>query len=369
VSRAVRRLALCGLGVALLPSLAGAQSAFDLDPSLALMQVYDDNLFAQPSEAQSDLVLRLSPRLGARYRSPSLAAHAHYAIDAERYLEHAELNTARARQEAAVGVRGAATRRLDYAFGASYTRTRTPGELNVVSGLAAGRAEARRLQAAGEITVRLGARTSATFDPAFTRDELAGRAETTDEMAAGLGLERRLDPASSGRLAYRYRRFTFDGGAEPTHVLTAGWTRRLGAASRIDLSAGPRLGSSGAGAEVSLGWRRRLRRGELGLSYLRTQSTALGQAGPVEVDGVAAVFSRQVARPLRLVLAPGVFRSSGEGLDAIVYRIALDAAWKLNRRLTLTGSHQFSLQRGGPGARPGEEVTHNAVLLSIVSGS
>jgi len=368
VIRARRRLALWGLGAALLPAPAGAQSAFDLDPSLTLMQVYDDNLFAQPQAEQSDFILRLSPRLGARYRSRALTARAHYTIDAERYLEHPELSAALARQEAAFEVRGPATRRVDLALAGSWTRTRTPAELNVISGLEAGRAQARRLQAAGEMTVRLGTRTSATFAPALTRDELDGRA-ATDEAAMGLGLQRRLAAASTSRLDYKWRRFSFDGGAEHSHVLTAGWTRRLGTASQLDVQAGPRLGSTGLGAEVSLGWRRRLRRGELALTYLRTQSTALGQPGPLDVDGVAATFSRQVARPLRLAIGPSAFRTAGDGFDALVYRLGLDLALKLTRRLTLLGSHQFSLQRGGPGTLAGEDVSHNAVLFSIVTGS
>jgi hypothetical protein len=352
----------------LLPAPSGAQSNVELEPSLAVIQMYDDNLFAQPRAPQSDLFLRLTPRLGARLRSRSLTARAHYAIDAERYLEHPELSTAVARQEAAVAVRGAAARRVDFGLAASYTRTRTPGELNVVSGLEAGRAEARRLQAAGELSLRLGARTSATFDPSFTHDALQGGA-ATDEVVAGLRLERRLDGASSGRLGYRFRRFTFDQGAEGAHVVTAGWTRRLGPGSQLELQAGPRLDSGGLGLEASLGWRRRLRDGELTLTYVRTQSTAVGQPGPLDVDGITAVVSRQVARPLRLGIGPSVYYTRGDGLDAVVYRVGLEVALTLTRRLTLLGSHQFSLQRGGPGALAGEEVVHNAVLISIASGS
>jgi hypothetical protein len=368
VIRAVRRLALVALGAALLPAPARAQSAFDLDPSLTVMQVYDDNLFAQPEGAQSDFILRLAPRLGARYRSPSLSANAHFALEAERYREHPELSAALARQEAAVALRGAASRRVDLALAASYTRTRTPGELNLVSGLEAGRAEARRLQAIGELAVRLGARTSASFAPSFTRDELEGGL-ATDEMAAGLDLQRRLDGASTGRLGYRYRRFLSLGGADDTHVLTAGWKRRLGAASELDLQAGPRLGGDGLGVEVSLGWRRRLRRGELALSYLRTQSTAVGQPGPLDVDGVAASLSHRFGRSLRVALGPSVSHTRGPGLDALVYRAGFDVAVKLGRRLMLAGGHEFSLQRGGPGALAGEDIFHNAASIRVVSGS
>ena len=368
MSRSARRLARFGLGAALLPAAAAAQSVLDLDPSLAFMQVYDDNLFAQPGAAQGDLIARLSPRLGARYRSRALTARAHYALDAERYLEHPELSAGLARQEAALEVRGAATRRMELALTGSYTFTRTPGELNVVSGLAEGRADACRLQLAADMTVRLGARTSATLDPVFTRDELAGR-EATGEGAVGLAVERRLDAASSARFGYRWRRFTFAEDADVAHVVTAGWSRRLGARSQLDVQAGPRLSSSGLAAEVSLGWRRRLRQGELALTYLRTQSTALGHAGPLDVDGVGAAFSREVARPLRLALGSGVSRTTGDGFDAIVYRTALDVTVRLTRRLTLSGRHQFSLQRGGPGARPGEDVSHHTVLLGIASGS
>jgi hypothetical protein len=368
VIRDVLRRALWGLGAALLPAAGGAQPAFEIEPSLGFMQLYDDNLFARPRAAENDLVTRLSPRLDARYRSRSLSAAARYTFDAELYRKHPELNTPAARQEAAFEVRHRTTRRLSLALAGSYATTLTPGDFNVVSGLEAGRARAQRRQVLGTLTLRLGPFTSAVLDPAFTRETVTGSA-ATNELAAGLGLQRRLGPSSSGRLGYRRRRFTSGGAADTTHVLSAGWSGTLGAGSTIELLAGPRFGAGGVDAEASLAWRRRLRGGELMFTYLRTQATALGQAGPLSVDGLGAAFRHQAARGVRVALEPGISWSRGEGFAAVVYRAGFDLAWRLTRRLTLAAGHQFSLQRGGAGAGGGEDVSHHTVRLGIVSGT
>jgi hypothetical protein len=64
--------------------------------------------------------------------------------------------------------------------------------------------------------------------------------------------------------------------------------------------------------------------------------------------------------------APGVFSTRGPAFVASVFRIGLDVAWRLSRRLELAGSHQFHLQSGGPVRAP-EDVSRNTFLLRLVA--
>lgn len=356
------------LTAGLLPSPAAAQSRLEFKPSLALVQLYDDNLFSQPSAREDDLISRLSPRLGAGYRSRTLSLLARYAIDAEVFQRHPELNTARARQDGTIDLRYLPARRLEVAASAGYSETQTPGELNLITGIEAGRALARRFQASQSVLRRLGPRTKAALEHSFTRDRLSGYA-ANDTQTATLGLERQFGPADTGQLEYSVRRFTFSREVTTSHVLALGWSREITPMAHLELTAGPRLTGRTVGAEISAALRHRFHRGDVALAYLQTQTMVVGQSGAVTAEGVSATFTRQLLRPLRVAGGPSVFRSRSTGFSATVYRAHLDVAWRLTRKLSVTGTHYFSVQRGGLGGEHAEDISHNALLLSVAAST
>jgi hypothetical protein len=363
VTRVGRLARLAAAAALVLPTPSAAQSRVEIAPSLTLMQLYDDNLFARPGAGERDLVLRLTPRLDAAYRSPAVTASAHYTLDAERFQEHRDLDAARARQEAAIGLRMTPTRRLDLDVSAAHASTLTPGELNLLTGIETGRAPARRTQAAGALSLRLGTRTSATVQPGFIREQVEG-GPAVDTVSLTGGMERRLGPSAQGRLRYRVRRFSGGGDAATlSHAVTAAWSGRLSRTTELELEAGPRRTGRQAGAELALSLRRHHRGGELALAYVRTEATVLGVDGPVTAEGVSVSLSRALGRSLRFAMGPSVFATRGAALQATVYRGSLDLSWRLARALRLSGGYQYSLQRGGAGA----DVRHNVLLLSLAS--
>lgn len=348
------------------PAPAAAQSSFDLFPSLTVVQVYDDNLFASSSDREEDYITRLSPRIVARHRSGTLAVDAGYALEAEAFQRHPELNTARARQDASLSLRYQPAPRFTAAGAAGYSDTQTAGELNTVTGLEAGRTPARRFHAGLSLAHRLSARTRVTLDQGVTRDQLQGR-PANQSLAAAAAMERRLGPLDAVRLAYGVRHFRFAAEATTFHALTLGWTRRVTPRTLVEVEAGPQLSGRSVGAELSAGLRQRFHRGEIALRGLHTQTTVVGQPGPVTTEGLSATFARQLFGPLTLAGGGAMFRSSGEGFTATVHRLSLDLAWRLTRHLSLAGSHQFSFQRGGAGRRPEDTISHNAVLLRVMA--
>jgi len=368
--RLARRAGLVFLTAALLPSSARAQSVFKLTGSLAANEVYDDNIFYLPTNAEKDFISRLSARLGAGYRSATLGVDAHGRLDAEAFRRHRELDTPAAYREAGVSLTWAPSSRVAAAAGASYAQAQASGQLNVITGLEAGRVPAQQLFTTASLSRRLGALTKATVEGNFTREQ-AGDGPFGDTQAASLMFDRRLGPGDQGRLRYAARRFVYGQQTTLSHAVTLGWSRNVTPAVRFDFEAGPRLTVRTVGAEVAAGFRHSSRRGEVALSYLRTETTVVGRSGPVTAEGVTATFSRQLLRSLRIAGGPAAFKVRGAGSQTSIQRMNLEVGWRMTRQLSLAASHAFTLQRGGLGLAPGldRELAHNSFSLRVAAGS
>jgi hypothetical protein len=349
------------------PSMA--QQRFELGGSLAAVEAYDDNLFFSPDAPEQDDIWRLSPRLRLGRRSPHLTLRARYGLDAESYRRHPALDTALAGQDASLEMTWTPSHRLVASTTASYAEAQAPGMLNLLSGLELGRHRGRRLSARQSFTWQLGARTQAAIEQSFTREAVDGFPRT-DTEAVILRLQRRLGGLDRGHLSYSARRFDFDGDEVLSHVVALGWTREITPLDHFEIEAGPRLSDHAMGMEVTASLRHRFARGEASLAYMHTQTTVLGQVGPVMTKGVTAAFSRRLLPSLTLAAGPSFARVQGRGPEIEVYRLNLDVAWRLTRRLTVSASHQFNFQSGVPGlARPDAEITRNAFVLRAVASS
>lgn len=358
------------VSVALLPLPVGAQSRVELKGSLGLVEAYDDNLFYRPSNRDEDFISRLSGSVGARYRSPTLHVLAQGALDAEAYRFHPELNTRAASQAWGLDLGWTASKRLSAAANASYTAAQTSGQLNTLTGLETGRFPARRLSTAESLSYRLGVLTTATVEHAFTNEQFADH-PATEVQAAGLSLRRRLGPVDEGRLRYGARRFAVGPDITLSHVVTLGWSRDVTPVVRFEVDAGPRVTDRRVGAEVAAGFRYRSARSEAALDYQHTQTTVVGQPGPVTAEGVTATFRRHLRSSLRLGAGVSAFVVGAQGARITVHRTNLDAGWRIARQLWLVASHQLSFQFGESGLNQAAaaEVNHNTFWLSLAVGS
>lgn len=369
-ARPLARAGLALLVLGLVPNRAMAQHALHLDHSLALVQVHDDNLFSAPEAREPDDIWRLSPRLGVGHRSGRLMLQAHYELDAEVFKRHPELNTAAARQAATLELGWTASKLLAAGASASYEDVQAAGLLNTLTGLEVGRRPARRLASTESLSRRLGALTKATVEHHFMREEVVG-GPGTDLQFVSVGLERRLGPADRGRLSYSARRFAFGQEVAVSHVLTLAWSREVTPLAHFDFEAGPRLSGHRVGAEVTAGLKHRFRRGEAGIVYVNTQTTVVGRSGPVTANGVTVTFSRQLFGSLQVGGGPAAFRVNEPGSEITVYRLGLNVVWRVTRRLSLTASHQFSLQDSGPARAggTGTEIARNTLLIGVTAAS
>jgi len=349
------------------PSMA--QQRLELGASLAAVEAYDDNLFFSSDAPERDEIWRLSPRLSLSRRSTRLTLRARYGLDAERYRRHPSLDTPLAGQDASLEMTWTPSRRVVASTTASYAQSQSPGMLNVLTGLQLGRRRARRLFARQWLSWQIGERTSGTLEPTFTQEEVAGLPRTDTEGVV-VGLERRLGASDRARVSYTGRRFGFEGSAVFAHVFALGWSREITPLAHFEVEAGPRFSDRAVGAEVSARLRHHFARGEAVLAYVHTQTTVLGEAGPVITKGVTAAFRRQLSEALTVAAGPTFARVQGRDSEFEVFRVNVDVDWRLTRRLSLSASHQFNFQSGMPGLTTrNAEIAHNAFVLRAVASS
>jgi hypothetical protein len=160
----------------LLPATGIAQPRLHVTAQVELTQTYDDNLFPSPTSRvkQSDFSYRLGPRLGLAYATRTFDVFARYGREAEAFAFHSELDSARARQDAALDVGWSPGRVLRLEGGALYEDTNTARELNVVTGLETGRLPAERFSTHASASLRLGPLTRVRAEHTFSRDRMTG---------------------------------------------------------------------------------------------------------------------------------------------------------------------------------------------------
>lgn len=356
---------------------ASARSDCSVRGALSLTGVEDDNLFSTPGTGTEDRITRLTPQVGADYRSARLSIAGRYALDAERYAEHPELDTSRARQHAAIDLSARPSHRVGLALHGDYQTTLTPGgDFNLATGLAAGRVRARRLEVRPSIDWRSGPASGGSLTFTQTMDDLAG-GTATETRAAALELERRTSPRNTASLRLGTTRYDFDAPQDTTaRVLSIGWERDLGRGAALELRGGPRFSEGRTDPELSASLRGDFRKMHVALSGGRSLATVIGRAGAVVTDSVMPSVAYRPRPWLQVSASPGYFRirdARGGGPEATVYLADVQATWHLGERLSLIGGYRRSRQRGaldpqapgaGDTARP---IAHDTFLLSLVA--
>jgi len=358
-----------------LAGTAAAQPDLDLKGSLSISGVQDDNLFYTSESRERDVITRLTPGAEAGLRSDRFSLAGRYSLDVERFAQHPELDSDRAREFAAFDLQSRPGHRATLSLHGDYVSTLSPGELNLTTGLAAGRARARRLSVSPSLGWRLGPGTDWSLGYTQTRDDLAGGV-AGDTRAAALGLNHRLSPRDTASVGYNYSRYDFEGGAPvAAHTLTLGWDRRFGPQSSLALRAGPRYSAGRFDPEASLALQHGTERLQTSLTFARTLTTVIGLAGTVVTDSVLPAVSFRPVPSLRLSAAPGYYRIRDPlgGPETRVYRVDLEASWRLSDWLSLESAYRRNLQRGvlGGVSTVGalqEKIARNTFFLGLVAG-
>lgn len=360
-----RRPAALLLAAALVPATAGGQSRFHFRGIVEVAQRYDDNLFSTPLDRKGDFVTRVSPRLSAGYRAGNFSVLARYSRDLEAFSRQHELNSARAAQEAIFEVRWPLGHVLSAASSMSYADSKTAHDLDLITGLETGRFPARHYSARQSLALRIGARRRLVADATFDRWR-STVGPPMEMQGATLGFEQRVGPSDKWGLDFSLRRFVGGGSIRNSHIVALAWSRDVTPLAHFEIKAGPRLSDGQrVSPELSVSLVHRLTRGDFTVAYLRTESTVIGLSGPVTAEGVTGRFTHDLSRSVQIRGGPSVLTSRQAGMEGMVYRFNSEMAWRLGRRLVLTGSHMVSLQEGDLGAVRRGDILHNTFTLLL----
>jgi len=356
---------LCALGFALATLAASATSAQELLPQppkqrggflvpmVTVAETLDDNLFFTQFP-ESDFVTRLTFGVETGYRSTRFTIAAQGARAADFFHRHSEFNTGRGRTVGQVALTALPTRSLTVSMFAFYLDTKTPSELNVVSGLALGRSLATRTSATPAIEYRLGSLSTLTAAFPVAHDTLDGR--VADTKTGTLGFDRRITRRDSLSLRYEHRWFHFTGGDKTekstSDVVTFGWLGEVSERTLLLLRAGPRYAKGAFTAEVLATMKRRTSRGLLTLTYSKSQATTLGKTGALDTQSVVATMAVRITKNLEIASGPGIYHNSLRGKALTALRLNLESLWHFSPWFHLGVSYSFDLQQpdfGAPG--------------------
>jgi len=358
--RAFPLIALC----ALVPASARSETIWGVAPSVILSERHDDNLFSRSEAPERDFITALQPGLLLSGSTARWSLEARYSQEAERYADHPQLDTPRARQEASLRWESAATRTLDATLTASYLQTTTATQLYQSSGLDFGRLPARRLQLTPALTQGLSGTTTLLADLTATRDEIIGAA-TLDSAVAGIRLDHRVSHHTRLSVRGQARWYEPSEGADFTSQLLAlGYRREIGRSLELSLDAGPSVSRGNVAAEWLGSLHSRGRRGEWAIEWAQGETPVIGAVTQVVTRRLGASVSGS-ARALRGRLALDLLRNRG-GVEAETVQASAEATLRLAERLAVALATAWSRQRGGSFAANPGDIRHLVTQLRVV---
>jgi hypothetical protein len=334
-----------------------------LVPMVTVAETLDDNVFfTQFPEA--DFVTRVSVGVETGYRSRPFTIDVQASRAGDFFERHPEFDTTRGRTLAQVAITAIPFRPLTVSLFAIYLDTKTPGELNVASGLALGRSLATRVSATPVVEYRLGSLSTLTSSFATAHDTLDGR--VADTQTGTFGFDRRITRRDTLGLRYEHRWFYFTGDypglshlaasqkseRSTADVVTFGWMGEVDAQTIVVVRAGPRYGKGEWSAELLGTVKRRVKRGLASVTYTKTQATTLGRTGALDTQSLVGTLALRVAKKLEIASGPGLYRNSLHGAHLVAMRMNVETLWHFSPWFHLGASYSFDLQQpdfGAPG--------------------
>jgi hypothetical protein len=351
----------------LAPVTASAQNESYSRVSFSASQMFDGNLFATPASGQihADLISRFGPTLEVGYLSVPLEIAARYDIQAERYLDHPDLNDNVAHQDAHLSFRYLPSSRFRANVDAGYVRTQTPGELNLVSQLGVGRRPAERAVTSAAVTYNWTDITTLTAMHTFGRDAIVGGLVSSAHDSR-VAMQRRSGPRSSYGADYQFRAVDFDGGPRVmSHAITAGGSYSIAPRTGVEIAVGPRFTERTIRPEVAATVRHQLPHGELSLGYARTELTAIGERGVLDMHRVAATGRYRLGRRITVAATPAFARSARGDQHVPVYSLDVESGFEMTRQLSLTTSARVGRQDGTlAGTR--DRIVSRSLMLKVM---
>jgi hypothetical protein len=351
-----------------------------LTPSLTITEEFNDNVFLDNRNKQSDFITQFTPGLSLIIRQPGLEFTAAYNFTAEIYANQTELNNAANRQGLSAS--------LIYRVSPSVTLTLTDALANnkntnaaSISGISSGRQEVWSNVLAGAVDVALTPRLSWQVSPSYRferyTDEGGVDGKDSDVYAITTALSYALTPRLGVNGAYDFSYLEIED--EPTsyvHTFRVGGSYQISRTLSAGASFGPSILLSDGDTSIGPSGNARLTQvtswGSLGVFYDHAFSTSAGFGGPSEnqtFGGNVSVTS--LVRGLSIDFSPRYVISKSEDVartqtDINALTLSLGVTYQIARYIAVVGSYTFLHQTSG--ATGGTDVDQNRVTLGLRFG-
>jgi len=333
--------------LALAPA-AHAQGQVQFIPSVSLITVFDDNIFAR-ADGSAGQMMQLRPSFEGSWESPVVRLLGLYSFDMQR-SNFSSLTTLDARRHGLAEARFRTSPFVTVGLTTQYDRTNTPGELDADTGFLGERLNAERFELAPTLAWRLGPRTVVTSGYDWITEHLIGGERGTLHMGRA-SLSRDVTSRTALAVNYVGRHFVdhLDGLADyQSHAILLGWTRVLSPGTTLTLSAGPKVRARrGTDYESSATFARVTPRGRLGFNYWHGETIVLGVTGPVGVDSVTGRMGWPIRRRFELATLLGASEiTTIDDRTTRVYRGSLTGTWSPGGIYSIAASYDADFQDG-----------------------
>ena len=357
-----------------------AQGPLVFTPSFTLSEEFNDNIFSDNRNKESDFITGFSPGLRLDMRQPGFTMGVGYTFTAEIYAKHTELSNAANRQRLFGNLSYQPTQRLSFALDESLSYDRNTNAASV-EGISSGRQAAWTNVLAPslqyQITPRLGSRLYGSWE--LQRFDAGGQDSNTYRV--GTGLDYALTPRLNVNGGYEFAYLDIqDEPKSYTHTPRVGFTYQITQTLSAGVTGGPSFlvseGDTSVSPAVTAIISQTQRWGGISFAYDRAIRAAGGQGGPADTQSFTGnVAVTTLARGFTLGFSPRYTISNSEDVarsrsDIKALTLNLNANYQIARYVSIVGSYTFFNQRtdGGSGSSQQVDVDQNRVFLGLQFG-
>ena len=355
-----------------------------ITPSLTITEEYNDNVFIDNKNKQSDFITGFTPGIALTFERPTYRLTAAYNFTAELFARETSESHAFDRQnfllDTAWKVDPFLTLYLTDTFIFS-TDTNLISRENISSG----RDRSLSNTLGGGVAYQLTEFWTLRAGASYTLERFEGNElENSNVYRFNVGADRRLSSRLSVGFGYEFGYFDIE--SEPkttTHTPRVGAIWRATDTITLALSGGPSIEvTKGGGTRVTpaitASYAQRVFFGSVGLSYDRYIGTASGFGGPTDNDFVSGYVNiTTLMRGLTVQFLPrfsNVQSPNSDRIDIQSFTAALAAIYRITDFVALIGGYQFFHQRTGStavtniGTPVANDADQNRVFFGVTFG-
>jgi hypothetical protein len=356
-----------------------ARGPLVLTPSIAITEQYNDNIFSNNANKQSDFITQFTPGLTLQIQHPGFQWFSAFSFTAEIYADHSELNNAANQLSFLTSVNYQATQRVSLSLTEGFNYGRNGTNL-ATSGVSSGRQESWNNVLSAGLGIQLTPRTTWNLSGSYALERFASKdSQGSNTYRIGTGLSYVLTPRLNVTAAYDFAYLDID--REPTtftHTPLVGGSYQLTQTLSATVTAGPSIVVTDRDTTITpsgnvsvvkvMSW------GSISAFYDRAVGTTAGSGGPSDNQNFGGSISvTSLLRGFVVNFSPRYSMSKTESssrsnadVDTLV--LNLSAQYQIFRHISVIGSYTFLRQRASGGANNvGSNAGTNDVDQNIVT--